>query len=71
MQPQNYPSYRKKLMQYQQSSAAVHSPSHIKPNMRGAINTAEYSGREMGNRHSWLANQFKNRQNGKKRIISF
>lgn len=65
MQPQNYPSYRKKTMQYQQSAVGIHSPAHGPTNMRG-INATEFNGgRDMQHRQSWLAaNQYKHQPNG-------
>lgn len=64
MQSQNYPSYRKKMMHYQQAAVGVHSPSHSQAGMRG-INATEFNGgRDMANRQSWLANQYKQQQNG-------
>lgn len=52
-QGQNYPSYRKKMMQYQQSSANAHSPSH--PNMRGTFGSnGDFNGRDINNRNSWM-----------------
>lgn len=56
MQGQNYPSYRKKLMQYQQSSANAHSPSHSVANVRANFGSnSEFNGRELNNRNSWLS----------------
>lgn len=55
-QGQHFSSYRKKAM-YQQQSANVHSPSHLKANMRGTFGSnSEYNGRDMNNRNSWLNN---------------
>lgn len=65
IQSQNYPSYRKKVMQYQQTAVGIHSPSHSQANMRGMNATEFNGGRDMGNRQSWLANQYKQQQNGK------
>lgn len=69
LQSQNYPSYRKKVLQYQQSAMGNHttSTSHSQGNLRG-VNATEFNGGRdiMGNRQSWLAtNQYKHQQNGK------
>lgn len=67
MQTQNYPSYRKKMMQYQQSSATAHSPSHP---MRGTFGPgSEFNAREMSNRNSW-ANTNPNARNSRHQMMA-
>lgn len=63
-QSQNYPSYRKKTMQYQQTVGA-HSPSHQMANLRGA--NGEFNGREPNNRNSWL-NTSPNARHGRQQV---
>lgn len=54
-QGQIYPSYRKKVMQYQQPAVNAQSPSHVMANMRGAFGSnGDFNGREINNRNSWL-----------------
>lgn len=54
---QNYPSYRKKSLQYQSQPANQHSPSHAMTNMRGAFGSqSDFNGREMNQRNSWINN---------------
>lgn len=51
LQPQDYPSYRKKMMHQKN---APHSPSH---NVRNASGTNEFS-----NRHSWLSTNYNSKR---------
>lgn len=60
----NYPSFKKKIMHYAQSSANAQSPSHVNVNLRepfggnDAAAATQFNGREFNNRHSWMSGNY-------------